>query len=322
MEQFGVLTLGSRLKRLSDYLFVQVQEIYGQCAVPISATYFPTLRLLQKVGGLSVIEIAEQLNISHPAVSKQTNKMIKEGLLIKKQDEQDQRRSSLHLSDVAINALMQAEPVLKELKWVIEKMTNVANTNFMDALDKLEQQAFDGSLSAKVLDRLQTYKIVPLQKEHGEAFFELNFAWLEKYFPNQIMDYDLSLLRSPQENIIEKGGCVWVAVCEQPNAVGGGAKVVGTIALLPSPKGNTAEILKLCVAEYFQEKGVAQALLSHLIHCTEQQGIGCLTLETAFCLSSAQSLYEKNGFVEKAMPKDSIYERSDVYMEKNLRSNT
>lgn len=97
--------------------------------------------------------------------------------------------------------------------------------------------------------------------------------------------------------------------------------MVGTIALVPTPKKNSAEILKLCVAEYYQEKGVAQALLSHLIHYSEQQGIDYLTLETASCLSPAKSLYEKNGFVEEAMPSDSIYERSDIYMEKRLRGN-
>ncbi|ETX11720.1 GCN5 family acetyltransferase [Marinomonas ushuaiensis DSM 15871] len=314
MEQFGVLTLGSRLKRLSDYLFAEVQEIYLQCDVPISSTYFPILKLLQKMGSLSVMEIAESLHLSHPAVSKQTAKMLKEYLLDKNADEDDQRRSLLSLSEKGLAAMLKVEPVLEEMKVVIEQFTDFSSDNFMAGLEALEKQVFSEGLANKVLDRLLPFKIIELSRHHEKSFYNLNMAWLERYFPNQISEHDLALLERPLEYVAQHGGTVWVAIREanQQNVA------LGTIVLAQHGDGQTAEILKLSVAEHCQGKGIAQALLSHVFETAQSVGMTKLTLETASCLTAARHLYDKNGFIEMLPPKPSLYERADVYMEKSL----
>ncbi|PYF84725.1 MarR family transcriptional regulator with acetyltransferase activity [Marinomonas alcarazii] len=319
MEQFGVLTLGSRLKRLSDHLFMQVQEIYSQCEIPISATFFPILRLLQKTGSLSVMEIADSLNLSHPAVSKQTTKMIKEGLLEKTVDEQDQRRSSLRLSNSGLSAMQRVEPVLQEMKIILERMLDFSSENFMEGLTCLESQILSGSsLADKVLDRLESIEIVPMESQHEQAFYDLNMAWLERYFPEQITEKDRVQLSNPQERIISEGGMVWVAIRKTKSV----DSVVGTIAFAPTEgfgaDNKRAEVFKLSVAEHAQGKGIAQRLLSAAIDFSAQQGFSVLSLETSSILKSARCLYDKNGFIEKAFPNPSLYERADVYMEKTL----
>ena len=316
MEQFGVLTLGSRLKRLSDYLFAQVQEIYIQRDIPISSTYFPILRLLQTAGALSVVEIAESLHLSHPAVSKQTTKMLKENLLEKRADECDQRRSSLHLSQKGLEAMAQVEPILKEMKVIIEQMTSFSSTHFMDGLDQLEKQAFNGSLAHKVLDRLSAFQIIGMQSHHEKAFYDLNLAWLTRYFPEQITEYDLNLLEHPKEYLVSKNAYIWVAARSISNEQD---SVLGTIVLVIHPDGQSGEILKLSVAEHCQNKGIAQALLSHVMAFALSNKLSVLTLETASCLVAAKKLYDKNGFIEMKAPQKSLYERADVYMEKLLR---
>ena len=320
MEQFGVLTLGSRLKRLSDQLFAQVQDIYLQCDIPISSTYFPILRLLQMTGDLSVVEIAERLRLSHPAVSKQTNKMIKEGLLEKTVDEQDQRRSSLRLSEFGMNAMIRVEPVLQEMKAVLEKMTAFSCQNFMESLQVMESQVVNGDLATKVLDRLGSIEVVLLEKKHEAAFYYLNMAWLERYFPDQIIDKDKTLLSCPQQHIIAQDGFVWVAVRRAQQD-----SVLGTIAFLPlnnfsAGEEKRGEIMKLSVADHVQGMGVAQRLLSTVIDFAEQNGVSVLSLETASCLAVARHLYDKNGFVKKPFPSPSLYERADVYMEKTINN--
>lgn len=318
MEQFGVLTLGSRLKRLSDHLFIQVQEIYSQCDIPISATYFPILRLLQKTGNLSVMEIADRLHLSHPAVSKQTTKMIKENLLEKTVDEQDQRRSSLCLSAFGLSAMQRVEPVLQEMKIILEKMTAFSSENFMASLSILESRVLSGSLADKVLDRLEPIEIVLLETRYEKAFYDLNMAWLERYFPNHIVEKDRIILSNPNQEIIEKGGVVWVAIRKTKSV----DSVVGTIAFASMEGGSSdlkkGEVFKLSVAEHAQGKGVAQRLLSTAIDFATQGGFSTLSLETASCLDVARHLYDKNGFVEKPFPIPSLYARADVYMEKSL----
>ncbi|MEO9275358.1 bifunctional helix-turn-helix transcriptional regulator/GNAT family N-acetyltransferase [Marinomonas sp. 5E14-1] len=315
MQQFGVLTLGSRLKRLSDYLFTEVQEIYLQCDVPISSTYFPILRLLHGTGGLSVMEIAESLHLSHPAVSKQTVKMLKEDLLEKVADEDDQRRSLLSLSEKGLDAMNKVEPVLEEMKVVIEQFTDFSSDNFMAGLAALEERVLSKGLANKVIDRLSPFNIVELGRHHEKSFYDLNMAWLERYFPSQISEHDLALLESPLKYASQYDGRVWVATREMNEQ----DVVLGTIVLVSHDDGQTGEILKLSVAEHCQGKGIAQALLSHVIDSAQSVGMAKLTLETASCLTAAKGLYDKNGFVEMPPPKPSLYERADVYMEKILK---
>ncbi|AEF54918.1 bifunctional helix-turn-helix transcriptional regulator/GNAT family N-acetyltransferase [Marinomonas posidonica] len=317
MEQFGVLTLGSRMKRLSDYLFAQVQEIYGYCEIPISSTYFPILRLLQVEGALSVTEMADRLHLSHPAISKQISKMLNEALLDKIQDQRDQRRTMLTLSSMGQQAMAKVEPVLLEMQQVLERMLSFSSDDFMTALVKLEQQVLTDSVANKVLDRLSDITIVQLESEqHQLAFHDLNMNWLERYFPGQINKHDYELLDSPKAWMSQYHGQIWLAVCERD----GKESVLGCLAFKPHPD-KVGEILKLAVADHCQGMGIAQRLLSHCHKIACAQGVKTLYLETANCLLAAKSLYEKNGFVAKPVPFTSLYKRADLYMEKALGGN-
>lgn len=123
------------------------------------------------------------------------------------------------------------------------------------------------------------------------------------------------LLEKPLEYVSQHGGTVWVAVREANQQ----DVVLGTIVLMPQGDGLVGEILKLSVAEHCQGKEVAQALLSYLIDSARLAGMTKLALGTASCLTVERYLYDKNGFIEMSPPKPPLYERADVYMEKQLR---
>ncbi|WP_233402879.1 bifunctional helix-turn-helix transcriptional regulator/GNAT family N-acetyltransferase [Marinomonas transparens] len=304
--------MGSRLKRLSDHLFQEVQGIYQEYGIPISGTYFPILRLLQLSGAMSVMDMAEKLKVSHPAVSKQVTKMLKEGLLEKELDPCDQRRSHLKLSADGHQAMAQVEPILQEMKVVLDGVINIPSANFLQALEQVERQLLGNELTEMVIDRLSRVNIIPYKETHQSAFFALNMHWLESYFPDQVIEADYQVLEDPQASIIDKSGFVWMAIRE------GSERALGTLAMLPDSQANSTALLKLAVAEHAQGKGIAQRLMDQAIAQARQMGVEKMTLETASCLEAAKRLYEKNGFVEMPAPKPSLYERADVYMEKIL----
>ena len=307
MEEFGVLSLGSRLKRLSDYLFQEVQSIYQDQQLPVSSSYFPILRSLQTSGAMSVMELAHGLQLSHPAISKQTSKMLKEGLLLKDMDKQDQRRFVLKLSPQAEQIMIQLEPILQEMKGLLEQVCQQQSEHFMQALEQLEQQVHQGSFAVKVLERMEGYQLVPYDDAYQDAFCELNMDWLQRYFSGQIEVADHQLLNNPQQ-VISSGGEIWLAISERGN-------LLGSLVLEP-PSNKMIKLSKLAVASHYQQKGLGQALLDHSQQRANALGVKKLCLETASCLQAARKLYEKNGFV--LMPKDlpSEYRRADMYMEK------
>lgn len=307
MEEFGVLSLGSRLKRLSDYLFQEVQAIYHDQHLPVSSTYFPILRSLQSSGAMSVMELAHSLQLSHPAISKQTSKMLKEGLLLKDMDKQDQRRFVLKLSPQAVQTMARLEPILQEMQWLLEQACQQQSEHFMQAIEHLERQVHRGSFATKVLERLEGYQLVPYDDTYQDAFYQLNMDWLQRYFSGQIEEADHRLLTRP-EQVMSAGGEVWLAVSGRGN-------LLGSLVLEP-PVNKMIKLSKLAVAAHYQQKGLGQALIDHSQQRANGLGIKKLCLETASCLQAARQLYEKNGFV--LMPKNlpSEYRRADMYMEK------
>jgi ribosomal protein S18 acetylase RimI-like enzyme/DNA-binding MarR family transcriptional regulator len=311
MEQFGILAFGSRLKRLSDYLFAEVQQIYERRRIPISSTYFPILRLLQSQGELSVVEIADQLGISHPAVSKQVTKMQGDGLLTKKGDARDQRRSFLCLSEKGKTTMAMVEPVLVAIRTTLEELTESGSLPFMKAFDGVEARIFRGGFADAVLHSLaiSAFQVVPFDDADRDHFKTLNLEWLEGHFPGRITDHDLSILQEPEQQILDKGGAIWFA-----RPAGDTAKpVIGTVALRPVSE-EEYEIIKLAVTPSYQRQGVATLLLDTAIECARQRGASLVSLETASSLEAATRLYERLGFSLQPSPRKSSVDRADMYM--------
>lgn len=289
MEQFGVLSLGSRLKRLSDYLYNEVQSVYLNESLAISSTYFPILRLLQYQGGLSVVEISDRLGLSHPAVSKQVTKMLKDELLIKQTDSKDQRRSVLHLSEFCINQMAQVEPVLKVIGQELEYYLDTTSGKFLEQLSQLEQSLLQAPYALRVLLRLHPHEVqvTPLEMSLLESFQSLNMRWLKEYFPTDIYEQDINVLSDPFTHVIHAGGAVYCAIFK--------SRCIGTYLLKPI-QNDEVELCKLAVAPDFQRLRIGERLVQHAIDQAKNMGATKITLESHTSLKAAMSLYQKFGF--------------------------
>jgi ribosomal protein S18 acetylase RimI-like enzyme/DNA-binding MarR family transcriptional regulator len=318
MEQFGILSLGSRLKRLSDYLFNEVQQIYLQRNIPISSTYFPILRLLQERYALSVVEIADQLGISHPAVSKQVTKMLKEGLLVKEGDKRDQRKSLLRFTDKGKDAMSAVEPVLAAIKMTLETLTATDVETFMRGFDMVEERILASRFSEVVLRNLTltSFEVVPFSVSYRSYFKALNMAWLKEYFPDQITDHDIQILDDPESTVLEQGGAIWFALSREDDS----DPVAGTVALM-SLNEEEYEIMKLAVAPDHQHQGVGTLLIKNAIEYARKQGATRVSLETASSLQPALRLYKRLGFTEQKSPRAPSMNRVDKYMALALSGN-
>lgn len=314
MEQFGILSLGSRLKRLSDFLYSEVQAIYSTESLMISSTYFPILRLLQEEGSLSVVQISERLGLSHPAVSKQVTKMLKEELLLKVQDERDQRRSAIGLSELSRQEMRKAEPVLEAIAKELEFFLNQVSGSFLEQLIGLEKKLLNGPYAKRVILRLHPERLIikdGQSREDFSAFKALNMTWLERFFRQDIYEKDHLLLTEPQAQILDKGGRVKVATLED--------QVVGAYFIMPC-KGGVIELGKLAVAENFQRLGLGERLLNDAIKEAKVMSAKTLMLESHTSLAPALGLYRKLGF--EIDPSSAPYSvpRANIRMIKQLES--
>jgi putative acetyltransferase len=141
------------------------------------------------------------------------------------------------------------------------------------------------------------------------AFWELNVAWIAKYFAME--DADRAALGNPSGYILQKGGHIFMAFM--------GSEPVGTCALIRTGPGSF-EVAKMAVKEEHRGAGIGRRLLEHTVAEAKKLGAKSLSLETNTKLTPAIRLYESTGFrhlpPEKVMP--SPYARANVFMEMEL----
>lgn len=147
-------------------------------------------------------------------------------------------------------------------------------------------------------------QIISFNKLYANDFKLLNFEWLEKYF--HIEDYDRIVLENPQKYILDIGGDIYLAKCED--------QIVGTIALMKR-EANMYEIAKMAVTKKYKGHKIGLRLLYWSIQKAIEKGASRVFLDTNSKLKPALHLYEKIGFKNIPAPKDSPYCRCNTRME-------
>ena len=131
--------------------------------------------------------------------------------------------------------------------------------------------------------------LVAYQDKYLPDFKRLNLEWLEKYDLTE--QYDLDILNDPQASIIDKGGCIFIALDVDT--------VVGT-AGLSKAADSEYELVKMAVDPAYRGKGIGKMLLNHCIEAAKKLGIHAIVAGIEAGNEASIALHEKFGFVEVA----------------------
>lgn len=309
LSSLSELALGSRLKALSDHFYAAADEVYRGCGAHIEARWFPVLRYLWEYGPSAVGDVAQAIGQTHSAVSQLADKLVKAGLVKRRRDPGDGRRSVLALTDKAGTALARLGPVWCSIRRGVASSLGEEGTRLLAALSAVEQALAERPIVPAILAEYTALndapiEIVPFDPSLAPHFYRLNAQWLEKYF--RLEDIDRQMLSDPQRYVIEPGGALLFARK--------GREVVGTCALLCESPG-VYELSKMCVDELFHGLGVGRKLLDAAVAEFHRLGGRELFLESNSRLKTALAMYEKVGFVHQSQVRPgSHYERADVYM--------
>jgi DNA-binding MarR family transcriptional regulator len=161
INQLGALMLDHRFKRMMQRLLDEAEAIYSVLNIPIKPRWVSTLLLLEKHGPVAVMDIAEQLSVTHPAVIQLVQDMAEAGLVADVRDESDGRRRLLVLTPAANSLLPTLKRVWEELAKAQAEAFRVAGCDIMSILDRVEGQLDRTRLATVVLKRLNRMKIAP-----------------------------------------------------------------------------------------------------------------------------------------------------------------
>lgn len=98
VRQLGILALGTRLRRLGEKLQSDTQEIMSGFDLPLSASQFPYLAALDRLGPLGVGELSQALGVAQPGVTRTVGLLGQAGLVEAVAAEGDQRRRIMRLT--------------------------------------------------------------------------------------------------------------------------------------------------------------------------------------------------------------------------------
>ena len=97
-RELGHLTLGTRLKRIGERLQQQTQRILDAHELQIQAAQFPFLAVIDRLGPLTVGEIADAVGVTQPGATRALAQLEADGLVEIAQAKEDQRRKSVALT--------------------------------------------------------------------------------------------------------------------------------------------------------------------------------------------------------------------------------
>ena len=309
LESLGKLALGSRLKALSDHFYGAADEVYQARGARIESRWLPVMRYLWDVGPGSVTEVANAIGQTHSAVSQLTDKLVRAGMVKRRRDPADGRRTVLVLTDKAHQAMAELGPIWCAVRKGVTASLGEHAAQLLDAIAACERALKERPVAEAILAEhasllAQPLEIVAYAPEWREHFYRLNAQWLERYF--RIEDIDRTVLNDPERYILQPGGAIFFARL--------GGEIIGTCALLQESPG-VFELTKMGVDETFRGMGTGKRLLEAAIAEFHRRGGHTLFLESNSSLKPALRMYEQAGFrLQPAIRPGSHYERADVYM--------
>ena len=311
IKQLGYIAIGSRLKRLSDKINLEISRLFKEQHFNVEPSWLPVIFYLNENVHASILDIASALNFTHPAAINIVNQMEKKNLVEAYQDVKDKRKRLVKLNATGQKLLVTMTPVLEELKLSAGEILNSAGYDFMHVIDSIEKSLDKKSLNKRTSERIKqklidSIDILRFSPAYKEQFKILNIEWLQKYF--EVETEDEKILSNPEE-IISGGGEIFFVIVND--------EAVGTCAVIKKNEYEF-ELAKMAVTEKAQGRQAGKKLALAAIGFAYAKGAKTLYLETSRKLSAAVNLYEKLGFEYVPHNAESKYKRETIKMKLDL----
>jgi DNA-binding MarR family transcriptional regulator len=149
IRSFGFLTLGTRMKRLGERLQADTQRIMDELGAPLQASQYPFLAAIDRLGPITVGELAEAVGITQPGATRTVAQLVELGMLEAKAASDDQRRRIVSLSREGKRLVAAAKrEVWPRIRAAVADLCSDLDGPLLDQLAAIE----DG-LAAAPLDR-------------------------------------------------------------------------------------------------------------------------------------------------------------------------
>jgi len=306
LKAIGELSLGSRMKRVSELLMKTISGVYQHYDIDFDPYLFPAFHRIAQSKTITNTLLCETLQTSQPAVTQTINKLVQKGLVQLEADTIDKRKKIISLTPKGSVLYIKVQPLWRSMDKAVKEMTQQPANSLLEHIDQFEEliKSDDFSKAISAYMKLESQiSITTFKPEYAQAFYDFNIDWLETYF--YVEDFDREVLSKPQEYILDPGGHIFFAVENN--------KAIGTVALMKRGE-NAFELTKMAVQGDQRGKKIGQQLMQHCIDFAKDNEFDKLYLYSNTLLENAIYIYRKFGFEEVEVEANSPYKRSNIKM--------
>ena len=313
----GELIFGTRLKRLSEKFLFDVGKVYKSLDIDFEPSWFPIFYLLNKNREMSAAEMAEELAITHQAVSQLVTILEIKKVIKILQDNNDKRKRLIVFTKKGLTLMDTVKPVWRSMEKALQKLLGEgANSAYLlHALDEFEDSVKRKGIYSRIMEDIKTRQVEDIQIMHYESEYKSQFkslmlSWLIDNYDSDILD--VGLLNYPEKKIVKNGDLILLVKVND--------QIVGTIVTQGKEKATT-NILYLVVDENWQKRELGKKLLLEAINRLEAEGVKTIQVMLDRKFTHAAKLFKSNGFVSKTLKNDKGPAKVDgtkLFMELNL----
>ena len=163
-QSLGFLVLGSRLRRLSENFLSEINRAYQNEGIDFDASWFPVFYLLSKNSSLSIKELSEQTEVSHPAASQLIANLKNRKFVTSATSPDDARRQVVQLTENGRELLHKILPVWDAVILAMEELAaeGPACQNLLPAISSLENEFRTLNLADRIGNKLSAELKTPL----------------------------------------------------------------------------------------------------------------------------------------------------------------
>ncbi len=140
VKRLGPLAFASRLKRLADRLHRDVSRYYQSQSLDFEARWFPVLYMLKNNASMAVTDLAESLDLTHPAITQIAGDMAEHGLIVSDRDARDERRHLLRLTPKAYRLLSDLEPIWADVRKATSELIEESGLDLLAGIGRIERR--------------------------------------------------------------------------------------------------------------------------------------------------------------------------------------
>jgi DNA-binding MarR family transcriptional regulator len=161
IEEMGAFAFASRLMRLSERLKSEVSTVYHSCGMDFDDHWFLVGYMLSDKPSMTVADMASQLGVARPQITRMIEEMVTHGLVSLDSDPEEPGQKLVTLTDDGEETVVELKKVWQAVGEATSELISESHPELLDAITRMEKGLDARSLFSRVSSRISGCKDRP-----------------------------------------------------------------------------------------------------------------------------------------------------------------